>query len=49
MLAAVGRARAEGAGGHRSGRRGGQQLIQEPKVLVELRQGALQLAEAHHR
>ena len=27
----------------------GQQLIQELKVLVELRQGALQLAEDHHR
>jgi len=49
MLAAVGRARAEGAGGQRSGRRGGQQLIQEPKVLDQLRQGSLQLAEARHR
>jgi hypothetical protein len=29
-----------------SGRRGGQLLIQQPKVLVELRPGALQLADA---
>lgn len=29
-----------------SGRRGGQLLIQQPKVLVEPRPGALQLADA---
>ena len=32
--------------GLRSGRRGEQQLIQQPKVLVEPRRGALQLADA---
>jgi len=46
MLAAVGRASAEGAGGHRSGRRGCQQLVQQLDVLAELGPTALQLADA---
>ena len=42
-MSAVWKAR---AGGLRSGRRGGQLLIQQPKVLVEPRPGALQVADA---